>query len=68
MTEEEARIRWNTPAADMRIRDLERLLFHYITHVGICEGVTFLETKYRALFPGTHEEWDDLRQMGDVTQ
>ena len=54
--------------ASARAERCNRRLGLYIKHVGTCEGVTFLETKYRAMFSGSHEEWEGLRAMAGVTR
>lgn len=54
--------------ASARANRCNRVLNQYIKHVGTCEGVTFLESKYRAMFTGTHEDWDSLRAMAGVTR
>ena len=69
MTDEEA-LAWEEGRDDAsgRAERCNRRLGLYIKHVGTCEGVTFLESKYRALFDGTHEEWEGLRAMAGVTR
>ncbi len=52
-------------ASTARIKLLETLIYKYATHVGNCEGVSFLEDQYReassAPFRFTDEEWEAIR-------
>jgi len=57
-----------------RVRLLETLIKKYATHVGACEGVSFLEERYSSPLGGTHEdaftaeEWAEIRRIAGETE
>lgn len=59
---------------EARIALLETLIQKYATHVGACEGVSFLESQYRYSGMGpksadefTDEEWAEIRHIAGET-
>ena len=57
-----------------RVRLLETLIQKYATHVGGCEGVSFLESRYQYSAMGldnadefTDEEWAEIRKIAKET-
>lgn len=61
-------------AGEQRITLLETLIKKYATHVGACEGVSFLESQYHGSAFGlgpedvfTDEEWAEIRRIAEET-
>ena len=52
--------------ASLRIKALEALIKKYAKHVGDCEGVSFLENRYRDS-TWTDAEWTDIRNIAEET-
>lgn len=62
-------------AGEQRITLLETLIQKYATHVGGCEGVSYLESQYRYAGMGleladefTDEEWAEIRRIAEETE
>ncbi len=60
-------------AGEQRITLLETLIQKYATHVGACEGVSYLESQYRhagrleSADEFTDEEWVEIRRIAEKT-
>ena len=59
----------------VQITRLETLIKKYAVHVGNCEGVSYLENRYRGAFGGsedrdlfTDREWMDIRRIAGETE
>jgi len=54
---------------ETRIKLLETLIQKYASHVGDCEGVSYLESRYRGAWGDpdlfTDEEWAEIRRIAE---
>jgi hypothetical protein len=78
--EQEAESRYRSDEITIRAREtrivlLETLIQKYATHVGACEGVSFLESQYRYSGMGlgsadefTDEEWVEIRRIAEEVE